>query len=157
MGKGTRLGLMATRPKHLKPTSAFPKLKKSNHSVTSDRTGNYNCIAWAAEVTTIKWWPSFAPDAYWPPSVPRYETLDAFIQAYQTLGYAVCADGGYEQGVDKIAIYTKNGRPTHAARQISPTEWTSKLGAMEDISHAKEALSGGLYGEVAAHMSRPAR
>jgi hypothetical protein len=146
---------MAQRPKHIKKSNEFPRLNKQNHDVTSDKSGNYNCIAWAAGTTTIKWWPVFAPDAYWPPSAPKVETLDAFIKAYETLGYAVCADGSYVEGTEKIAIYTKSGKPVHAARQIDAVNWTSKLGGREDISHHRDVVSDGMYGTIEVYMSRP--
>jgi hypothetical protein len=65
-----------------------------------------------------------------------------------------------EPGFEKIAIFAKqsgNKRvPTHAARQLDSGEWTSKLGACEDISHAEAvSVSGPAYGNVAYFMSRP--
>ena len=44
-------------------------------------------------------------------------TLDAFIQAFQSIGYEVCASDNLESGFQKIAIYADStGKPTHAAR-----------------------------------------
>jgi hypothetical protein len=149
---------VGTRPKHIKKNNAFPRINKKNHTVESDRDGNYNCIAYAAGSTTIKWWPVFAKDAFWPPGIPYSETLDAFTRAFGTLGYAECQDGAYVEGVEKIAIYTtdgtRGGTPTHAARQVSQATWASKLGGSYDIHHKERAVSGGLYGDIAVFMQR---
>jgi hypothetical protein len=142
------------RPKHIKPSAIFPALKKRNHEVTSDDDPLYNCIAHAAGANNRRWWPTFRPDGYWPPGVPVVETLDAFIKAFATLGYEVCDDGGFENGFEKVAIFTKDGIPTHAARQIDATNWTSKLGFSYDISHFLDAVGGGPYGAAAKFMKR---
>jgi hypothetical protein len=147
------------RPKHIKKSTYFPRLNKKNHSVESDRDGGYNCIAFAAGITTIKWWPIFHKDAYWPADVPYSETVDAFVRAFGTLGYVECQDGSFVLGVEKIAIYsrdgTRAGRPTHAARQVDEKSWASKLGNDYDIHHRERVVSGGGYGEIAVFMQRP--
>jgi hypothetical protein len=149
---------MWKRPKHIKRSAYFPRLTKKNHSIESCKDGNYNCIAYAAGSTTIKWWPIFQKDAYWPPKVPYSETIDAFIKAFATLGYAECADGSFEQGIEKVAIYskdgTRSGKPTHAARQVEGQKWASKLGGDYDIHHSQLAIGGGGYGEITAFMKR---
>ena len=61
--------------------------------MTSPQDDKHNCIAWAAGDTTGWWWPDEAdnPDsAHRPPGVVRAETLEAFREAFATLGYAVC-------------------------------------------------------------------
>jgi hypothetical protein len=72
---------------------------------------------------------------YWPEGAPRAVTLDAFVAAYGTLGYVRCADGNLEAGFEKVVVYCRSGKPTHAARQLPTGEWTSKLGKDLDISH----------------------
>ena len=97
---------------------------------------------------------------YWPTQVARQVSMQAFADAFATLGYEVCEDGSFEVGVEKIAIfgtsdYTGDIVPTHAARQHAVGTWTSKLGSMEDISHQEaEAVCGPLYGNTIAYMSR---
>ena len=152
--------LVGQRPKHIKRSNHFPRLTKKNHSVESDRDGTYNCIAYTAGSTTIKWWPVFRKDAYWPPGIPYNETVEAFVQAFGTLGYAECADGSFIDGIEKIAIYsrdgTRSGRPTHAAKQVDDKTWASKLGNEYDIHHRDSlAVGGGGYGEIAVFMKRP--
>lgn len=105
-----------------------------------------------------KWWPIFRKDAYWPLGVPYSETVDAFIRAFQTLGYVECLDGTFVQDTEKIAIYsndgTRGGKPTHAAKQVDGRQWASKLGGDYDIHHNQTAIGGGGYGEIAVFMQR---
>lgn len=95
---------------------------------------------------------------YWPPGAPREETLEAFVIAFQTLGYGVCDSQEFEPGYWKIAIYTDaQAVPTHVARLQADGTWTSKLGQYEDIEHnALEGLTEGIsgYGKVACYMKR---
>lgn len=84
------------------------------------------------------------------------ETKSAFVAAFESIGYEVCADGNPEQEAEKIALYMKDGKPTHAARQIPGTSvWLSKLGRGWDIHHTDvNGVGGAEYGEVACFMSR---
>ena len=141
------------------PVVDFPQLGPHNHTITSPSSNLYNCVAWASSNDTRWWWPDPANTGYWPPSVPREETIDAFIQAYATLGYAQCIDETLTIGVEKIAIYgVRVGLdiyPTHAARQLADGRWTSKLGACEDITHdTLDALSGPRYGAPVCFLAR---
>ena len=138
----------------------FPGLRVSGYQVTSPKADRYNCIAWAAGDVSNWWWPD-EPDqldsSYWPPGVPRVETLDAFGEAFATLGYEACDDERPEAGYEKVALFTIAGEPTHAARQLAGGRWTSKLGPMEDIEHGLRDLEGGLYGSVAMLLKRAIR
>lgn len=120
----------------------------------------YNCIGYAAGRTDAYWWPDDYPEPdsdYWPAGIPREETLEAFTALYESLGYAVCGDGSPEKGFEKVAIYVKDGKPTHAARQLANGHWTSKLGPMQDIRHeTPEAVSGPCYGNAARFLRRKA-
>jgi hypothetical protein len=130
-------------------------LAKKSNDVTSEEDPDYNCIAFAAGIANRKLWPNFHPDFTWPAGIPRAETLDSFERLFESLGYARCQGGAYRDGFEKIAIYaTSTGRPTHAARQIGRGRWVSKLGVSWDIEHAENAVSGGLYGEIAIFMER---
>lgn len=135
----------------------FPYLMNSDYSVESPATKEYNCIAWAAGDDKEWWWPDPLYLKYWPPSVPRIETKEAFIKAYELLGYSVCHDDKHEEGFEKIAIYVGNSdKPTYAARQLSSGYWTSKLGQLEDIEHTSlDGLVGLHYGSVAVILKRP--
>lgn len=133
----------------------FPKLRKRRHEFTSVRTVSYNCIAWAASEQHRVWWPSIMPGAYWPRAAPRVETIEAFVAAFATIGYQSCEGDSLEQGFEKVAIFAKDGKPTHAARQLSDGIWTSKLGKSVDVSHALGGLKGDKYGEPVHFLKRP--
>lgn len=127
---------------------------------TSPAARRYNCIAWAAGNDTRWWWPDVANIGYWPPNIPREETVAAFVAAYALQGYAQCANGASEAGFEKIALYgVRVGRdivPTHAARQLPDGRWTSKLGNCEDIEHdTLEMLNGPGYGAPVGFLRRP--
>ncbi len=134
----------------------FPKLLINGYSLESSATPQYNCIAWAAGETKLWWEPDPLNLNHWPPGIPRIYTLDAYIKVYEILGYTVCHDAKYENNFEKVAIYVdSNGKPTHAARQLSSGKWTSKLGELEDIDHATvDCLVGLVYGSVAVILKR---
>jgi hypothetical protein len=122
----------------------------------SSATGSYNCIAWAAAESTARWDPDPWFQDYWPDGVPRVNTIAAVIAAYRTVGFEVCNTAAPEVGMEKIAIYTLAGDPTHAARLLPNGNWTSKLGDFEDIQHVNlYCLQGPLYGIPHTYMKRP--
>ncbi|MCI0683328.1 MAG: hypothetical protein L0Y71_14590 [Gemmataceae bacterium] len=85
----------------------FPSLSKGGFQITSPVDKRYNCIAFAAGDTDSWWWPM--PDVRevaWPAGVACAETLDAFRDAFSTLGYVECRNEDFEPGVEKIAIFT---------------------------------------------------
>jgi hypothetical protein len=45
------------------------------------------------------------------------------MATFGTRGYRVCQEGTFEEGVEKIAIYTRNGAPQHAARHARNEEF----------------------------------
>jgi len=135
----------------------LPNLTAGNHTITSAQTPRYNCVSHAVYEDTVSLWPD--DDNRWPSSIPRDETVDAFVQLFSVLGFelipvqATAVTPGYE----KIAIFaTDNGTlPTHVARQIRDGRWSSKMGAQVDIDHADlRCLEGGAYGYVVRIMRR---
>ncbi len=133
----------------------FPNLPATGYAVTSPATFDYNCIAWAAGVQDDWWWPDPLDVSYWPAAARREETVPAFIDAFQALGYQPCADAALEAGFEKIALYALAGAPKHAARQLASGRWTSKLGELDDIEHELDGLVGSWYGAVVQFMKRP--
>ena len=138
----------------------FPRLNPTNHRITSKASRRYNCIAWALGDDS-QWFDPMVADAYWPEDLPKELTLDSVVELFRQAGYEICSDGRLQAGYEKIAIYTNDGGPTHAARQLENGRWTSKLGNYHDIEHdSLEALNGdgyGEYGSVAVFMVRPIR
>ena len=147
---------MATFPNHdSRLEGIFPSLNQNNYQVTSPEDISYNCIAWAAEVNSQWWWPDPTMQYYWPDTVNRECSIDAFIKAYESVGYSVCSSGDPEDGYEKIAIYADTNKiPTHACRQIDTKNWTSKLGESYDIKHFIDGLNGNQYGTPKVFMSR---
>lgn len=135
----------------------FPSLRISGYSITSPATPEYNCIAWAAGEAESWWEPDPLSLYYWPSNTPRQYTAEAYIKAYEKIGYAVCNNSAYEEDFEKIAIYIdSHGKPTHTARQLNSGNWTSKLGSLEDIEHITlDDLTGCSYGKVGVIMRRP--
>lgn len=135
--------------------SDFPLLEQTDYLVTSEKTPEYNCIAWAAGDVNRWWWPDSMEQAYWPQNSPREESLEAFLHVYQSLGYELCENEEHEPTYEKIALFVStNGIPTHAARQVPNGRWTSKLGREEDIEHSLRSLEGPLYGTVSKVLRR---
>jgi hypothetical protein len=86
------------------------------------------------------------------------ETVETFARALATVRYEQCADGHFEDGVEKIALYAKRGKVIHGAKQTSRQqwqwEWQSKMGPDEDIEHPLDGLEGPLFGKVVAYFKR---
>ena len=130
----------------------FPGLTELNHRVTSPRSPEYNCIAWAAEDLS-RWW---EPGRHWPTPVATGDYGIAVLEAaFRALRYETCEDGALEPGFQKVALYGSFEFYTHAARQLPDGRWTSKLGRSEDIEHeTPDVIAGGLYGEVVQFLKR---
>lgn len=140
----------------------FPYLSEGNHEVTSIVTKAYNCVAHAL----------FRDDEFIWPLVSRHtsyfvmDTRPASATAslgdialiFEREGYTPCENSELELGYEKVAIYVKeliHKVPTHVARQLNSGEWTSKLGAAEDIRHTTlHALEGSDYGQVGMVLKR---
>lgn len=135
---------------HQRLIAAFPKLAVTPFEVTSPQTADYNCIAWAAGEDGYWWWPG----RFWPKDIPAKVTRLAFVKAFGERRYELCEGPELEEGFEKVCLYEKLGRPTHAARQLSNGTWTSKLGTDHDISHELEGLAGKIYGHPAIYMRR---
>ena len=129
-----------------------------SYHITSPKTPDYNCVAWAAE-EDFRWWePDPQGTYYWPSDAPRTYTIDALVKAFLCLDYEICGDYKKEAGYKKVAIFAdRMDRPTHAARQLDNGQWTSKLGKNVDIEHALDALENLVpeYGQVRFILRKP--
>lgn len=133
--------------------SKWPNLASEGYDATSPETHDYNCIAFAACDSDRWWWPDQHRHGYWP-IAKREETLSCFVEAYQTCGFEIC-EAGFERDFERISIYTLNGIPTHAARQLPDGRWASKLGPWEDIEHnTTKAVEEYIYGKTTVFMKR---
>jgi hypothetical protein len=134
----------------------FPRLNTSSFEITSARDHRYNCVAWAAGDTRRWWWPAEAAFSFWPAGVEREESIAGFVRAFGTLGYELTSSGDPHPDFEKLAIFASgDGVPTHMARQLPNGPWTSKLGALEDITHMDvTGLAGTDYGDVTVFLQR---
>lgn len=120
----------------------------------SPETDEYNCIAWAYEITDKWLWPGHQ-DSYWPSGVTGADLLESITQLFLSNGYEKCDTPELEEGYKKVAIYVNQQGPTHIARQVESGRWTSKLGILEDIEHETlEALEGDAYGKATAFLKK---
>jgi hypothetical protein len=132
----------------------FPYSYIDPFTITSPEDEFYNCIAWAYGDNTRFYWPVEHPDAYWPPGIKKTVEIDSFIELYSSIGYIMCDNAELEEGIEKVAIYSQFGVPTHAARQLPNGLWTSKLGRSNDVSHTLDNIRDGIYGNVTVLMKR---
>jgi hypothetical protein len=135
----------------------FPNLQDSDFYKTSDETDSYNCIAWAAG-DDQRWWQAEPfQQYYWPGRLTEWEDVQALVSIYEGLGFVQCHDGSAEPGWEKIAVYADaKSEWTHAARQLSDGQWTSKLGVGIDITHkTPEVLVGPAYGTLVRFLKKP--
>ncbi len=143
----------------------FQNLAKGAHELTSRPSHNYNCVAFALGEEDCRLWPTHGSGGvidwnYWPRRIPRELTVAAFKMLFESRGYFVCAHSNWEDSFEKIALYCDaNGRPTHAARQITRGphcgQWQSKIGMRADIRHETlAALEGAEYGKVFGCFAR---
>jgi hypothetical protein len=145
--------------------NVFENIHLGTFDCSSDRTRDYNCIAWAAGRMNRPWWPVGVAPYFWPTGaglsieLVGQETIDNFVSAFKTEGYKVCRNGKFHPRYEKIAIYVSNqGNPLHAARSLPSRIWSSKLGDFEDIEHTNlDCLEGNLYGEVVVFLKRRIR
>lgn len=126
----------------------------NRNQITSQKDHRYNCIAYAAGDVRNWWWPDAAGEDTWPAGVARAETIDAFRDAFATLGYLVCDNDRLEPGYEKVALFALAGVPKHAAKQLPNGHWISKLGSSEDVEHRLHDLTGMVYGSVVLVMKR---
>ena len=136
----------------------FSELAAAGYSPKSEKSGVYNCIAYAAGDETRKWAGYREAGYHWPEGAKEGHTLDPLMSAFEQMEYATCESGNLESQYEKVALYVdKDGLWTHAAKQCEDGQWTSKLGNLEDIIHrTPEAVSGPdpAYGQVACFMKR---
>ena len=145
------------------PLPFFPRLDDDNHEKTSPESTQYNCIAWAAGINNLHIWPSGAeglmaePEITWPEGIRNDECIEAFVEYFESLGYALCDGPDFEEGFLKIVFFAENEEPTHACRQLPSRKWTSKMGSNGvDIEHTNlECIAGGWYGVPTAFLKRP--
>src|ERR1700686_2172500 len=107
---------------------AFPRLVGTSYAEVSAAMDVYNCIAFAFGDLENWWWPTKGYGMYWPPGFPLNDSVDVLISIFAAHGYSRCDNSEHELGYEKVAIYSREGRFKHAARQLWSGRWASKLG-----------------------------
>lgn len=132
----------------------FPKLRGSKHKINSPASFQYNCFAFAIGNKRQFWWPD--EEGFWPAGHRREESVEALVDVLKTFGFSECADGDFEVGHERVAIYAKAGIPQHVSLQPTNRKgmWVSKLGDLHDIIHELASLEGGDYGCIVAFLKR---
>jgi hypothetical protein len=137
----------------------FPNLPVVGWKLTSPVKPSNNCIGWALYDANQYWDGNVigVRGYYWPPGVPKDDSIATWSRVFELHGYVVCKNGVLEPDVEKVAIYADAAQlATHVARQLESGAWTSKLGPDEDIEHnTVRGLEGDMYGTVAVYMKRP--
>jgi hypothetical protein len=138
----------------------YRSLTQNYYRKTSERTPDYNCIAYVAGDFQKPWWPvPYQAPYFWPiDNVEEDESIKEFIEAFSFLGYECCSDSDFEPDFQKIVIFIdEEGFPSHMAKQLPNGYWSSKCGDLEDIEHDLNSLIGGAsmgYGQVAQFMKK---
>lgn len=126
----------------------FPRLRESDHKVTSTDTDSYNCVGWVHNDVEHYW----DPDHHWPQAVDASDDseddLASYLDLFKWMGFEPCEDGSLEDGYLKIAVYSVEHAAlgqakrefTHVARQLPSGRWSSKGGVLQDFRHELDAL-----------------
>ncbi len=126
-------------------------LRNASWEKRSNRTPEYNCIAFVLGIQNQRWQPEPLHGDYWPEGIPQSNTDDAWIALFERFKFVRCSDGNFEDGYEKIVIYADDESPTHVAKLISRGIWHSKMGNLADIIHPIDALN---YGEPRFFLKR---
>lgn len=132
-------------------------------SISSPEDDRYNCLAWAMMYKDRWVWPPVDEvgnplpqdiDIYtwWPNDVAVGLHVKCLVEAFEKIGFEICASWEHEDGYVKVALYydPQTMDMTHAARESRQNRcWMSKLGSNNDIHHSTPyTIEGELYGKV---------
>lgn len=146
----------------------YPELEDDpNFEILSDRSGIYNCIAWAMHCQDRWVAPDYEAGHWWPDGVADDFTPQSLVDAFIAVGFEIADNGDPESGYNKVALYKGYSRMlgytiwTHAARIVAPGILHSKFGNAFDGTHSPETVkmvaSGSpysSYGEIFRYMKR---
>ena len=85
----------------------FPNLYTEGFEIAEEPSGQYNCIAYAAEDTTKWWWPDGIN--YWPPKATLDTRTQSLMEVLAELGYEQCDASDPEDSYQKVALYEVQG------------------------------------------------
>jgi hypothetical protein len=161
LGEGSIDKHLATRRK-LEIWSGTAKANEINWAAASDPKPTYNCFGFA--LGYIQWWepPLYIDgilaneEAVWPRGISETVQIEAFIEAAKSEGFSESKDAVWQDGVETIMLFfTERDRQfQHAAKQVSPGVWMSKMGFGSDIMHAVDGVDSMQYGKGRIYMKR---
>lgn len=134
--------------------SIWPHLPDGSFTKTSEPNKYYNCVAFA--LGDFENWHDSTRYGKWDDRAPRDGRAESYAKYFELNGFELCDGFDPEDGFEKVAIFgDANGDFTHVALQLPDGRWKSKLGQLEDISHADlRSISDGDYGTVCYFMKR---
>ena len=125
----------------------------------------YNCFGFIMD--SAAWWepPGIPgdnegdPRYFWPNELEDVGPWIAnFIAAAQMRDFNDCGqDSSWEGPFEKIVLLRSRGTFAHAALQISPDRWKSKLGQLSDFEHSLESILAIYPGHRTTFMKRERR
>lgn len=125
-----------------------------NFVLLSPTSYYYNCIAYAMGMQD-RWVDSADLPWHWWPPVIKGETEQDLVEAFRYFGFEPCGmDDSIDEAYDKVALYHKEGRWTHAARIVADGVYHSKFGASYDGTHSRGDVLQAQYGEPYVIMQR---
>ena len=134
--------------------SWFSNIVGKDFKIIDNPKGDFNCVSFTLGIYDSWMWTN---EKSWPyQKIPRDSGINGFRKLYELYGYVDCDTSDFEEGYDKIALYSKNGKATHACKQFSDM-WRSKLGPSVIIEHKLEWLCGDgedEYGNIEFIMKR---
>ena len=124
--------------------TVFPNLGTQNHRITSRKDPSYNCVAWAVEDTSL-WWDHIG--GFWPEGLTRDASVETYVELFRLLGFELSDSGNPVSRRSRCTV--ERSHTWHSGN------WTSKLGALEDIEHTDlESLADSSYGRPLLFMRR---
>lgn len=131
-----------------------PLKNDPNFYLNSAPTFEYNCIAFAMGMVDRWVDTALIPWHWWPP-VEKGMTPEHLKNAFIYFGFKECGlDDQIEEEYDKVALYEKDNKWTHAARIVAEGVYHSKFGANYDGLHSRGDVLKLKYGHVYLIMKR---
>lgn len=127
-----------------------------NFKLTSEPTYRHNCIAFAmgmedrwVDVAQVPW-------HWWPPApIPKDENQESLVKAFEYFGFERCdMNDQMEEGYDKVLLYSREGKWTHAALITRDGVCHSKFGESFDGEHSAGSVLEKEYGLPFQMMKR---
>lgn len=147
--------------------NTFPNLSQ-DAVVVGPPDIHYNCIAYSINCTKLFIQPiekRFQPVKhnldgtidFWPTELECSWELSNILKFYRMFKYELHENDNYTMKFRKIALFCNpnTNDVTHAALQIGPNIWRSKLGPATLLQHQLYDIEGEIYGEVRCFVRRP--